>query len=117
MHTQTASRPGGPLNLLSAVLSASAVIVLLAPLALAGSLHYPNIQVLALQLLLTFALLGGGFFASVAAATGLNKKALGAGGTLEGQPACGSAGTATAQRSAACAANPIMTTPAHATLA
>lgn len=117
MHTQIASRPGGPLNLLSAVLSASAVIVLLAPLALAGSLDFPNLQAFALQLLSTFALLGGGFFASVAAANGLNEKTPETSGMLESQPACGSAGTAPARRPAACAANPIMTTPAHATLA
>lgn len=106
-----------PLNLLSAALSVSAVIVLLAPLAFAGSLHYPNIQVLVLQLLLTFALLGGGFFASVAAAEGLKKKVLEASNTLQNQPACSNVGRATARRLPACAANPIMTTPTHATLA
>lgn len=116
MHTHTAFAPGSPLKLLSAALSAVAVVVLLVPLALAGSLNYPALQVFAWQMLLTLALLGGGFFASVAAANGPNKTALATRDTLESQPACSSAGTATARRSAACA-NPIMTTPAHATLA
>lgn len=104
--------PNGALNLLSVILTAAAVIVLLAPLTFAGSLHYPNMQVLALQLLSSFALLGAGFFSSVAAA---GKNAIKAGNALSNQPGCGTAGNAPARRAPACAANPLTTAPAHTT--
>lgn len=104
--------PNSALNLLSVILTTAVVVVLLAPVTFAGNLHYPNMQVLALQLLSTFALLGAGFFASVAAA-GTN--AIEAGDTLGNQPACGTAGNAAARRAPTCAVNPLAPVPAHAT--
>ncbi len=113
MRTQTTLNPNRPLNLLSGVLSAAAVIVLIAPVAFAGSLHYPNLQLFVLQLLSTVALLGGGFFAAVAAAGGFTKEAIEAGNTLESPPACANAPIA--RRLPARAASPAVPTPAHAT--
>ena len=104
--------PHNALNLLSVILTTAAVVALLAPLALAGNLHYPNMQVLTLQLLSTFVLLGAGFFASVAAA---GTTTIEAGDTLNNRPACGSAGNAAARRAPTCAVNPLATAPAHAT--
>jgi len=104
--------PHNALNLLSVILTTAAVVALLAPLALAGNLHYPNMQVLTLQLLSTFVLLGAGFFASVAAA---GNKTVEADNALSNQPGCGTAGNATARRAPKCAANPVATAPAYAT--
>lgn len=104
--------PNDALTLFSVILNTGAAIVLLAPLAFAGNLHYPNMQVLALQLLSTFVLLGAGFFASVAA---VGKETIAAGNALSNQPGCGVAGKTTARRAPKCASNPLATAPAHAT--
>lgn len=68
MNIQSDPKTQGLLGLLSGLSFAAAAVVLLAPVAFAGSLHYPNLSLFALQLLAVVVLLGGGFFASVAAA-------------------------------------------------